>query len=92
MTDLAEVRAKAARRELDMKTWDPRDALKAALADIESGDLDPEALVIIYASPAGVDRIKTGRYASSTSRHGKRDTFWMWGMIQKALADWMQGN
>ncbi len=96
MNDVANIetaRQRKDRERLSAKDrWTGREALVAALADIDSGELDPDAVVVIYAQPGPDDTIRVGRYCGSVSERGKRETFWIWGMIQRGLSAWIAGD
>lgn len=99
MNDVANIetaRARKARDALDGKArWTPREALVAALADLDSGGLKPEALVIVYSEERVVDGEPTsrvGRYVSANGTRGPLDSFWLIGMMSRAIADWTRGS
>jgi hypothetical protein len=57
--ELAERRSEQAG---DCRQWTPKDALLAALRDIESGKINPTMLVISYREPSEVDNEVYYRY------------------------------
>ena len=61
--ELAERRAQS---ESDCRLWTPADALLACLRDIESGEIDPESLVIHFSKKVDGDRFYN-YYASNVT-------------------------
>ena len=64
--ELAERRAQS---ENDCRLWTPADALLACLRDIESGEIDPENLVIHFSQKVDGDR-SCSYYASNVTTMG----------------------
>lgn len=91
VVDLTTAFAARDRKSLDAKDrWTPRDALVAALSDIDSGALVAEAICIVYSEPAeGGDASKVGRYVGSDGVSGKKENFWVAGMVYRMMTDWM---
>lgn len=94
VADLTERRRQRQRELLDGKPrWTGREALEAALADIDSGDLDADMIVVVYASSVGAEGdVKVGRYVGSMSPRGKRDGLWCLGAMTKCITDWARGG
>lgn len=64
---LAEVRSD---RSQSARDWSPRDALIAALRDLDSGKIKPEAMVIVYREEGSDAHSKCARfYAASPDPH-----------------------
>ena len=80
--ELAERRAQS---ESDCRLWTPADALLACLRDIESGEIDPENLVIHFSQKIDDDRTYN-YYASNvtTMQHA--------GLLAMALARVTKGE
>ena len=94
IADLGQAIAARERKALDAKDrWTPREALAAALADIDAGELKPEAICVVYAVEAdGGLASRVGRYVGSVGVTGKKESFWVIGMVQRAISDWLGGT
>lgn len=72
------------RRRWEMRqnpaAFKPEEALKAALHDIEAGDLNPTHVVVVYNQPAGEDAQATGYYQA-----GKFSRLETMGVLAQAL-------
>lgn len=93
VASLDEARARR-RRELlySRDRWTGREALEAAIADIDAGELDPDAICVIYACRGPSGSTKVGRYVGAVSERGVREGLWIIGAVSKALTDWMRGD
>jgi hypothetical protein len=72
----------------EIDRWTPKQALEAALLDIELGELNAEAVVIFYGEPDQTieDESVVGRYVGSNGCKGRKDGLWVRGMASRALA------
>lgn len=92
--ELAIARLKRDRDRLaNAERWTPQEALEAALADLKLGELyDIEAITVIVASSRQHEGQRTTiveRFTGSSGISGPKDTFWIIGMVQKAIIDWL---
>lgn len=93
VADLTERRRQRQRELLDTKDrWTAREALEALMADIDSGDQSPEAVVIFTLNDEGPRGMRVGRYVGSLNE--KRQVFGLElvGACYKALTDWARGD
>jgi hypothetical protein len=93
VANLSERRRVRMRELLDRKSrWTAREALEAALADIDSGDLNPDAVVIFTLNDEGGQGMRVGRYVGALN--DKRQVFGLEliGACFKALTDWSRGD
>lgn len=65
--------------------WTPRDALVAMLRDIDKGELDPEQILIVYATKVGDNLYKTHSRCA-----GKFTTYECMGLLHDAV--WRMHN
>lgn len=83
------------RRKLlsDAERWTPQEALEAALADIRLGELEGVEVVTVVVSRTymdGDDRMSyVEQYCGTNGATGPKDTFWIVGMIQRAIIQWI---
>jgi hypothetical protein len=91
--NLTERRRARQRELLEAKSrWTPREALEAALADIDAGDLDPDAICVIYLCPMSKQGQRVGRYVGAQTERRQVFGLELIGACYKALTDWARGD
>ena len=68
--------------------WTPRDALIAMLRLIDSGEIDPDALVVVWRQHKGNGKTDSGYYAAAPDVHASLGLLtWAQHRIMKDVAD-----
>lgn len=93
VADLAERRRQRQRELLDAKDrWTSREALEACLADIDAGDLDPDAVVIFTLNQASPKGVRVSRYVGALNERRQVCGLALIGACFKAITDWSRGD
>jgi hypothetical protein len=93
VADLTERRRQRQRELLDAKDrWTPREALEALMADIDAGDADPDAVVILVLNQPTENGVRVGRFVGSLNARRQVFGLELIGACYKALTDWARGD
>ena len=88
---LVETIAKRKREAMDqLDAWTPEQTLEAALYDLRAGDMDPEALVVVYAVRTDDGNHQVGTFTATGA--SENSNLFQAGMLHKAAADLLGGD
>lgn len=73
-------------RNANCKSWSCADALRQALADIESGEIKPKKLVVLYLEDDENGNVQAMQYVAGMSR--SEHIAFMTLKIHEAIEDW----